>query len=75
MELDKTAKNDFDPMMLAIDSFKFEDDDISIDKNIKLLENMYRENENRDQFNGKKQSKIDIEERAKVFIDMIHKIK
>jgi len=71
----KPQKMIFDPMMLAIDSFKFEDDDISIDKNIELLENMYRENENRDQFNGKKQSKIDIEERAKVFIDMIHKIK
>jgi hypothetical protein len=65
----------FDPMMLAIDDFKIEDEDISIDKNIKILENMYKKYENRDQFNGKKQSKIDIEERTKVFIDVIHEIK
>lgn len=65
----------FDPMMLAIDDFKIEDEDISIDKNIKILEKMYKKYENRDQFNGKKQSKIDIEERTKVFIDVIHEIK
>lgn len=65
----------FDPMMLAIDDFKIEDEDISIDKNIKILENMYKKYENGDQFNGKKQSKIDIEERTKVFIDVIHEIK
>ena len=71
----KAKKMIFDPMMLAIDSFEIDVRNISIDKNIEILENMYKENENRDKFNGKKQSKMDIEERAEVFIDVIHKIK
>jgi hypothetical protein len=71
----KPQKMIFDPMMLAIDSFEIDVRNISIDKNIEILENMYKENENRDKFNGKKQSKMDIEERAEVFIDVIHKIK
>ena len=48
---------------------------ISVDKNIEVLKNIYKENENIAVFNGKKQSKMDIEERAKIFIDVIHKIK
>ena len=60
----KAKKMIFDPMMLAIDSFEIDVRNISIDKNIEILENMYKENENRDKFNGKKQSKMDIEERA-----------
>lgn len=71
----KPQKMIFDPMMLAIDGFEIDAEDSSIDKNIKILENMYKENENRDLFNGKKQSKTDIEERVVVFVDVINKIK
>ena len=71
----KPQKMIFDPMMLAIDSFEIDVKNISIDKNIEILENMYKENESRDKFNGKKQSRMDIEERTKIFIDVIHKIK
>ena len=71
----KPQKMIFDPMMIAIDSVKIDVKNISVDKNIEMLKNIYKENENIDVFNGKKQSKMDIEERAKIFIDVIHKIK
>lgn len=71
----KPQKMIFDPMMLAIDGFEIDNKYISIDKNIEILENMYKKNENTDLFNGKKQSKTDIEERVEVFIDVINKIK
>lgn len=71
----KPQKMIFDPMMLAIDGFEIDNKYIFIDKNIEILENMYKKNENTDLFNGKKQSKTDIEERVEVFIDVINKIK
>ena len=71
----KPQKMIFDPMMIAIDSVKIDVKNISVDKNIEMLKNIYKENKNIDVFNGKKQSKMDIEERAKIFIDVIHKIK
>lgn len=64
----------FDPMMLAIDSVDLDTKNISVDRSIKILQEMYEKNENSDKFNGKKQSKIDIEERTKIFIDVICKI-
>jgi hypothetical protein len=71
----KPQKMIYDPMMIAIDSVEIDVKNISVDKNIEVLKNIYKENENIAVFNGKKQSKMDIEERAKIFIDVIHKIK
>lgn len=71
----KPQKMIFDPMMLAIDNIKIDIKNVSVSNNIKILENMYKEEKNKNKFNGKKQSKTDIEERAEIFIDIIHKIK
>lgn len=71
----KPQKMIFDPMMIAIDSVEIDVKNTSVDKNIEVLKKIYKENENIAVFNGKKQSKMDIEERAQIFIDVIHKIK
>lgn len=74
----KPQKMIFDPMMLAIDSVKINSSCCYVDENIEILKNMYIINEDKSdgvQFNGKKQSKIDIEERAKFFINVINSIK
>lgn len=61
----------FDPMMLAIESSKIDIKNVSKEKNIELLKLVYMEYENEKLFNGKKQSKTDIEERTRVFIEML----
>lgn len=61
----------FDPMMLAIESSKIDIKNDSIDENIELLKSVYILYEDEKLFNGKKQSKTDIEERTKVFIAML----
>lgn len=61
----------FDPMMLAIESSKIDIKKDSIDENIELLKSVYILYEDEKLFNGKKQSKTDIEERTKVFITML----
>lgn len=73
----KPQKMIFDPIMLAIDGLEINTKEISIEKNIKILEDKYKKNEETSNgviFNGKKQSKIDIEERIKFFIDVFHSI-
>lgn len=61
----------FDPMMLAIESSNIDIKNNSIVKNIELLKSVYMIYEKEELFNGKKQSKIDIEKRTKVFITML----
>lgn len=70
----KPQKMIFDPLMLAIESVGLDIDlsNASKERNIEILKNMY-ENQG-DKFNGKKQSKVDIEERTEFFITIIREI-
>lgn len=70
----KPQKMIFDPLMLAIESVGIDNDlsNTSKERNIAILKNMY-ENQG-DKFNGKKQSKLDIEERTEFFITIIREI-
>ena len=65
----KPQKMIFDSLMLAIESIDIDIENISIDHNIEILKGMYREQGSC--FNGKKQSKADIEERVEIFINII----
>ena len=71
----KPQKMIFDPIMLAVDSAEVNFENISLEENIELLKKIYIKNSDSELFNGKKQSKQDIEERAKIFIDLINNIK
>lgn len=70
----KPKKMIFDSLMLAIESAGVDIDieNLSIEHNIAVLKKMYTEHGSR--FNGKKQSKVDIEERVKIFINIIRDI-
>lgn len=70
----KPQKMIFDSLMLAIESVDIitDMDNISKDNNIEILKNMYSNHGS--QFNGKKQSKVDIEERVEIFINIIRDI-
>lgn len=66
----------YDPMMQALSDYKYEDFDFKKNTLIerqKLLEDMYKTNI--DKFNGKKQSKSDIQERISLIKDVIEKLK
>ena len=62
----------YDPLMLAIESVDIDISNTSIERNITILKSMY-ENQG-SKFNGKKQSKVDIEERVELFIAAIREI-
>lgn len=62
----------YDPLMLAIESVDIDISNTSIERNITILESMYENEGNK--FNGKKQSKVDIEERVELFIAVIREI-
>ena len=62
----------FDPLMLAIESVDIDISNTSKERNIAILKNMY-ENQG-SKFNGKKQSKAEIEERTEFFITVIREI-
>lgn len=70
----KPQKMIFDSLMLAIESVDIDMDieNMSMERNVEILKQMYENSGS--QFNGKKQSKADIEERVEIFIDLIHNI-
>lgn len=68
----KPQKMIFDPLMLAIESVDIDISNTSKERNIAILKNMYKNQGTK--FNGKKQSKAEIEERTEFFITVIREI-
>lgn len=74
---EKPQRMIYDPIMLAVDDFDILPEHHKIEKNIKILEKKYIENENKSEpinFSGKAQSKKEIEKRTLFFIDVIETI-
>lgn len=72
MKWSKPQKMIYDSIMLALPTYDLSQISLDIEKNIDLLEKKYEENA--DLFNGKKQSKTDVKERATFFKNIIDDI-